>query len=90
MALNQSDWEIVTCESLLRHRFDAARAFRVVLGRGAIDGPCHAIVEEGVPFRAIAEVIGRRLAISVVARSQDEAAEHFGFRGSAWHAPNPG
>ena len=63
------------------HRLDAARLYRLVLEKGSTGARYHGIGEEGVPTREIAEMIGRRLDVPVVSKSQEQAAEHFGWIG---------
>lgn len=69
------------------HRLDAARVFRLALERGARDEAFHAIAEEGVPFRRIAEAIGRQVGVPARALTPQEAEAHFGGL-AVWVAGN--
>ena len=71
------------------HRLDAAKLFRLALEKGAAGARYHAVAEEGVPFREIAELIGRRLNLPVVAQSPKQAASHFSWLSSFVSADNP-
>ena len=71
------------------HRFDAAQLYRLVLEKGSAGARYHAIAEEGVPLREIAEAIGRGLKVPVVSIPAEEAAQHFGFLGFFVGADGP-
>ena len=61
------------------HVLDTARLYRLAFEKRAPGAKYHAVAEEGVPLRDIAEVIGRGLKVPVVSMSQEEAADHFGW-----------
>ena len=63
------------------HVLDTARLYRLALEKGSAGARFHAVAEEGVPLRDIAEAIGRRLEMPVVSKSPEDAAAHFGWLG---------
>jgi len=63
------------------HRLDSAHLFCLALEKAPAGSSLHAVTDEGVPIRAIAEVIGRHLDVPVVSVSPEDAGEHFGWLG---------
>lgn len=61
------------------HRRDAARLYRLALEAAPAGSIVHAIGEEGISMREIAEVIGRRLDLPVVSKPSEAASAHFGW-----------
>jgi nucleoside-diphosphate-sugar epimerase len=71
------------------HRLDAAHLFRLALEHAPAGSVLHAIADEGVPIRDIAEVIGRHLDLPVVSIPPEQAAEHFRWLGGLLGVDTP-
>jgi nucleoside-diphosphate-sugar epimerase len=61
------------------HISDAVRLYRLVLENGEAGARYHAVGEEGVALRDIAEVIGAGLTMPVESITAEEAPEYFGW-----------
>ncbi|OQM73895.1 SDR family oxidoreductase [Manganibacter manganicus] len=57
------------------HRLDAAKVYRLALEQGVTEPVYHAVADEAVPFKQIAELIGRHFGLPVEPRDRD----HFGW-----------
>jgi hypothetical protein len=71
------------------HRLDAAHLYRLILEKAPAATTFHGVADEGTPVREIAQVIGRRLDVPVVAKSREESAGHFGWIGHFFSLDNP-
>ena len=63
------------------HVLDAVRLYRLALEKQEAGARYHAVAEDGVPVRDIAEAIGRGMNLPVVSKPPEEAAAHFGWLG---------
>jgi nucleoside-diphosphate-sugar epimerase len=63
------------------HRLDVARLYRLALEKGRAGAAYHAVGDEGVPMRAIAEVFARDLNVPLVSIKPEDAPAHFGWIG---------
>ena len=74
------------------HRLDSARLFKLAVEKAPAGSTLHAVADEGVPLRDVAEVISRHLQVPVSAISPEDAGEHFGWIGAvvAMDAPASG
>ncbi|MEU2791738.1 SDR family oxidoreductase [Streptomyces sp. NPDC007100] len=64
------------------HRGDAARLIRLGMEKAPAGTRLHAITEEAIPTKVIAETIGRHLGIPVASIAPQDATAHFGAVGS--------
>lgn len=71
------------------HVSDVARLYRLALEKGVGGARYNAVGEEGVPLRAVAEIIGRGLKLPVVSIAPEAAAGHFGWLGLLMAADAP-
>ena len=61
------------------HRLDVAPVYRLALEKAPAGATYHAVAEEGVPLREIAQAIGRGLKVPVMSKSGADATTHFGW-----------
>lgn len=61
------------------HVSDVARLYRLAFEKAELGAIYHAVDEEGVSMKAIAEALGRGLKVPAVSIKQEEAEAHFGW-----------
>lgn len=71
------------------HRLDAARLFRLAIEKAPAGTRLHAVNDEGIPMRELAEHIGRKLGVRVVSKTLEEGLAHFSFWGPIVAADQP-
>ena len=68
---------------------DVARVYRLALESAAAGTRMHAVAEEGITMRELAETIGRRLGVPAAAVATGQAERHFGYLSAFVGLDNP-
>jgi nucleoside-diphosphate-sugar epimerase len=71
------------------HRDDAARLFRLALESAPPGSVLHAVGDEGVPIREVAEIFAAGLGLPAVSVSPERAGKYVGFLGGFWGVDGP-
>jgi nucleoside-diphosphate-sugar epimerase len=71
------------------HTLDAAHLYRLAIEGAPAGSRLHAVGDEGVEFRRIAEAIGRHLDVPAVSIAPEEAGDYFGFLAGFVGLDNP-
>ena len=71
------------------HRDDAARLFRLAIESAPAGSALHAVGDEGVPIREVAEVFAAHLGVPAVSVTPGQAGEYVGFLGGFWGLDSP-
>ncbi|QMU68818.1 SDR family oxidoreductase [Streptacidiphilus sp. P02-A3a] len=71
------------------HRDDAARLFRLALESAPAGSVLHAVADEGVPIREVAEVFAKHLDVPAVSVTPDRAGAYLGWLGGFWGLDGP-
>jgi nucleoside-diphosphate-sugar epimerase len=71
------------------HTLDAGRLYRLALDKAPAGSRLHAVGDEGIPVRRIAETIGRHLGVPTASIQPEEAEAHFGFLSALVARDNP-
>ncbi len=71
------------------HRLDVALLYRLALEKATPGARYHAVAEEGIPVKEIAESVARGLHVPAVSLAPEDAPAHFGWLApfAAWDLP---
>jgi nucleoside-diphosphate-sugar epimerase len=71
------------------HRDDAARLFRLAFESAPAGSVLHAVADEGVPIREIAQILASRLNVPARSVTPEQAGDYLGFLGGFWGFDGP-